>query len=581
MPGFDVYIDLLTLKQDFEKIIDCEFPATNNYHLLFFNELSSICLLLQVNSEIICKGKIFSICQFPFLTFDDQEINMKVSIIGAGVSGLSAGCYLQMCGFDTVIYERHATFGGLCTSWKKGEYTFESGFQWLLGSGLANSFYQLWAELIDMNSVSFITHEIRMDIEVLHNQDVHGGKIFHLYTNLVTLRNYLIENSPEDQVVIDKLIRSMRRIQKFEIPPMIKKLPQLLPLAEKIRYIKFLPLLFFMRRLQKETNFSFAGKLKNPFLREAFQLLFDGDDLPLMIITLPLACNDQKAAAYPVGGASMFVGHLRDKYLSVGGKISYNSPVRKIMIKGDAASGIQLENGNQVSSDFVMSSADWHFTVFNMLDGKFVNKTIMMLGRQKGLKIYYSLFMVSLGLGRTFEGESHFLRFPLEHDLISPDGSVYSRIEAHIYNYDSTLAPMGKTVVSVSFYTSNADYWINLRETDTILYSKNKSRFATEIIDRLHEKLGRIKEYSEEVDVATPATFFRYTNNWKGSAQGWLPGKNLVSQSPVKYTLPGLKNFYYAGHWCIPGGGLPVAIKSARDAVQLICHASGQKFKFG
>ncbi len=60
---------------------------------------------------------------------------MEVSIIGAGVSGLIAGCYLQMSGFHSKIFERHTSSGGLCTSWKKNKYTFESGFQWLLGSG--------------------------------------------------------------------------------------------------------------------------------------------------------------------------------------------------------------------------------------------------------------------------------------------------------------------------------------------------------------------------------------------------------------------------------------------------------------
>ena len=504
---------------------------------------------------------------------------MNVSIIGAGVSGLSAGCYLQMNGFDTVIYERHSNFGGLCTSWKKGDYTFESGFQWLLGSGPSNPFYQLWSELFDMKSIRFITHKIRMDIEVLHSKDIHGDKVFHLYTNLDTLRNYLVDNSPEDQAVIDKLIRSMRKIQGLEIPPQIKKLPELLPVTEKMKYIKYLPLLWFMQRLQKETNFSFARKLKSPFLKEAFQLLFDGEELPLMIITMPLAYNDLLAAGYPVGGAGKFVGLLKDKYLSLCGKISFNSPVKKITYQGDVAKGIQLENGDRIISDVVLSSSDWHSTVFNLLDGKFVNKTILELGNQKKLKIYYSVLMVNLGVKRTFEDVSHFLRFPLDTGLVSPDGSSYSRLEAHIYNYDPSLAPEGKTVVSVSFYTSKADYWINLRESDRVLYNQKKTGFAGQIIECLEKKFGRIKEFTEEVDVATPATFYRYTNNWKGSVQGWLPGKNLLARPPLGFKLPGIKNFYYASHWNIPGGGLPVAVKSARDVSQVICRDLGQKFE--
>ncbi|MEI8007515.1 MAG: NAD(P)/FAD-dependent oxidoreductase [Bacteroidota bacterium] len=504
---------------------------------------------------------------------------MNVSIIGAGVSGLSAGCYLQMNGFETVIYERQANSGGLCTSWRKGDYTFESGFQWLLGSGPSNPFYQLWSELFDMQSITFITHQVRMDIEVLHNKDIHGDKTFHLYTNLDTLRDYLIENSKEDKAVIEKMIRSMRRIQGMEIPPMIKKLPELLPLTEKIRYVKYLPLLWFMQRLQKETNFSFAAKLKSKFLREAFQLLFDGEELPLMIITMPLAYNDLLAAGYPVGGAGKFVGRLRDKYLSLGGRIMYNSPVKQITHQGDTVSGIQLENGDHVVSDVVLSSADWHFTVFGMLEGKFLNKAIKQLGNDQKLKVYYSVFLVNLGVNRTFEEASHFLRFPLDTILVSPDGTSYSRLEAHIYNYDPTLAPEGKTVVSVCFYTSKADYWISLRECDRTLYNQKKSGFAEEIIDCLEKKFGKIRDYIEEVDVATPATLLRYTNSRKGSAQGWLPGKNLLARSPIGFKLPGLKNFYYASHWSIPGGGLPVAVKSARDVSQIMCRDFGQKFE--
>jgi len=49
----------------------------------------------------------------------------KIAIIGAGIAGLSAGAYAQMNGFDSTIYESHNLPGGLCTSWKRGDYTFD------------------------------------------------------------------------------------------------------------------------------------------------------------------------------------------------------------------------------------------------------------------------------------------------------------------------------------------------------------------------------------------------------------------------------------------------------------------------
>jgi len=40
----------------------------------------------------------------------------KVTIVGAGIAGLCAGCYLQMNGYDTEIFEAHNSPGGVCTA---------------------------------------------------------------------------------------------------------------------------------------------------------------------------------------------------------------------------------------------------------------------------------------------------------------------------------------------------------------------------------------------------------------------------------------------------------------------------------
>jgi phytoene dehydrogenase-like protein len=504
---------------------------------------------------------------------------MKINIIGAGVAGLSAGCYLQMNGFDTEIFERHDTFGGLCTSWKRSGYTFESGLQWVLGSGKSNPFYQLWSELIEMDSLHFVNHEVRMDIETKDHEDVFGSKVFHLYTNLDRLKKYLISIAPGDEKMIGKLIGSMHKMQSYQIPPSIKSVPQLLPWYRKIVLIRHLPLLIFLHHEKRETNFTFAEKLHNPFLKEAFRLLFDGEELPLLIITMPLAFSDLKGTGYPIGGSAGFVGDLEKKYSALGGKIRYKAEVEKIFVVNNQARGILLKSGESVSSDFTISAADWNFTVFKVLHGKYVDKTILELQREEKLKVYYSVVIVSLGVAATYLHEPHFLRFPLEKVLKSPDGTEYERMEIHINNYDPSSAPAGKTVVSISFYTKNADYWIDLRNNDYESYLSEKDKFSQIVVDLADNKFKGLKEKAEVVDVATPATFHRYTNNWKGSVQGWLPGKNLIAPSPVKTELPGLKNFYLAGQWTIPGGGLPVAIKSARDVAQKICHQAKVVFR--
>jgi phytoene dehydrogenase-like protein len=151
-------------------------------------------------------------------------------------------------------------------------------------------------------------------------------------------------------------------------------------------------------------------------------------------------------------------------------------------------------------------------------------------------------------------------------------------MEAHFYNYDPTFAPEGKCVVTVKFYSQKGDYWIGLRSSDPEEYRRQKSAFAEKIITILEDKFPGIKESIEEKDIATPATYYRYTGNWQGSSQGWLPGKNMIAPSPVDAVIPGLEDFYLAGQWTQPGGGLPVAIKSARSVAQMICHKHKKTF---
>ena len=49
----------------------------------------------------------------------------SIIIIGAGIAGLSAGCYGQMNGYRTQIFEMGTKPGGLCTSWKRKGYTID------------------------------------------------------------------------------------------------------------------------------------------------------------------------------------------------------------------------------------------------------------------------------------------------------------------------------------------------------------------------------------------------------------------------------------------------------------------------
>ncbi|MBK7711056.1 MAG: NAD(P)/FAD-dependent oxidoreductase [Bacteroidales bacterium] len=64
----------------------------------------------------------------------DKINDNSIIIIGAGFSGLAAGIYARMNGYDVTIFEMHNLPGGLCTSWERKGYTFDCCIHWLVGS---------------------------------------------------------------------------------------------------------------------------------------------------------------------------------------------------------------------------------------------------------------------------------------------------------------------------------------------------------------------------------------------------------------------------------------------------------------
>lgn len=508
-----------------------------------------------------------------------MQAKPKINIIGAGISGLCAGCYLQMNGFETQIFEKHDIPGGLCTSWEKGEYTIDGCAHWILGSDKGSGFYHMWSEILNLEKINFHHHEIRIHVEVKNTADKYGSKIFNVYNDLNTLQNYMLDLSPEDEVVIKQFINDVRVLQKYELPPLMDKLPLIPSIIRGIKMMRYLKFLLILNKQRKVSNYDLAKKFKSPFFKEAFELLYDGQEVKMLVFNFPQAVFDKKSAGYPIGGSLAWAQKIADKYTSLGGKIHYSTPVKKIITENNGAKALLVRNDVIHECDAVLSAADWYKTVFEYLDGKYVNDKLLKLKEGKVIDVYYSILLVSFGLKKTYKEYPHFHRFPIELQLKSPCGTTWDRLEVHFYNYDPTLAPEGKTVMACSFYTTNGNYWINLRKNERVKYREEKTKFVNSVIELLEIKFPGIKNDIEVTDFATPATVLRYTNNWQGSAQGWLPGENIIASSPVKMTLPKLKQFYYASHWGRPGGGLPVAINQGRDVAKLICKDFKIDFK--
>jgi phytoene dehydrogenase-like protein len=489
----------------------------------------------------------------------------SIIIIGAGIAGLSAGCYGQMSGYNTQIFELHDKPGGLCTSWKRKNYTIDGCLHWLVGSSPNNNFYGIWQELGALPGPRIINHDEFIRIEGP------GGKAFIVYTDVDKLEQHMKELAPQDKKVIEKFTNAIRACAKVEMP--IDKAPELYgPLDGAKLLTKMMPFLKIMNTWKKVSVQEFAKEFTDPFLRQVFPLTFNLPDFPMMAALMTLAWMHQKAAGFPEGGSLKFSRAIERRYLNLGGRIHYRSPVSKIIVKNGKGVGVRLADGAERRADIVISAADGHATIFQMLGGKYTDEKVREY--YEHMPIFPALIQVTLGVARSFEGEPRLLLYHLKQPVVIA-GREEKLLGVEIFNFDATLAPRGKTIIDVKLF-SDYDYWKNLRQSPK-QYKAEKEKVAKQVIELLEQRFPGISGQIEMRDIATPMTWERYTGNWRSSFEGWLITTKTFGMSMSK-TLPGLKDFYMCGQWVEPGGGVPSAAMSARNLIQVICKADKKAF---
>jgi phytoene dehydrogenase-like protein len=493
-----------------------------------------------------------------------------IIIIGAGIAGLAAGCYAQMNGYRSQIFEMHHQPGGLCTAWQRQGFVFDGCIHYLFGSGQGQPFYHLWEELGVVPQQQFFHHD-----ELLRVSEP-SGKTLIVYSNPDRLEQHLTELSPLDRKLISDFCAGIRAFSKFDLSLLQQQPKASMRLGDWVRLTrKMLPFLCPLSRWGNISAAEFASRFRDPFLRRAIPQMFSWDSIPVMVGMSLLAYMHTKNAGFPLGGSLQFAERIADRYLELGGEIHYELQVEKIVVENKQAVGIRLYNNEEFWSDRVISACDGHNTLFSLLERQYIPRQIQ--SYYDGHLPVHSQLQISLGVNRDLSSEPHWTTHLLDEPVVIAGEKRYEIGVKH-YCFDPSLAPLGKSVLMVML-TTNYDYWQRIYGRS--IYDAEEIQESQILIDLLERFYPGIKDDIEFVDVATPLTYERYTGNWQGSSCGWLLTKQTLPLSikGVPKTLPNLRNFYAIGQWVEPGGSVPVVATSGRNIIQQICYEDRRIFR--
>jgi phytoene dehydrogenase-like protein len=485
----------------------------------------------------------------------------SILIVGAGIGGLSAGCYARMNGYKATILEMHTGPGGVCTSWSREGYTFDGCIHNLAGSSPDSVFQGMWRELgvvpaLGMHSYKELVRVERPD-----------GEALTVYTDLDRLERHLKQLAPADAAVIDELISAARHFVRFDILGLALASP-----LQRAKALTMLPMLWKYGRVTLE---QFAQRFSDPFLRRAFPtIVYDWPQIPVMMLLSFLSRTSIGDYGWPAGGSIALARAVEKRFLDLGGDIRYQARVQSIVVENDRAVGVLLSDGSEQRADIVISNANGYATIYWMLGDRYSSPAIRSYYSRPEDRIEMGIH-VSLGVARDLSSLPHAIVLPLEEPVMIA-GEERRRLYVEPFGFDPSLAPAGKTALKVVMATS-FDYWQRLRRTPE-RYSEEKHRVAESVIGLLEKRFPGLRQQIEIVDVATPMTTLHFTGNGSGyhspisaMARALFTGRRL---SP---TLPGLKDFYMVGQWA-GVAGVPMVAAMGRDVVRAICRSDRQRF---
>jgi phytoene dehydrogenase-like protein len=313
-------------------------------------------------------------------------------------------------------------------------------------------------------------------------------------------------------------------------------------------------------------------ELSDPWLAEVFERIFL-PEVPVWFVLLFLGMLADGNMAQRLDGSAGFNRALEKRFCDLGGKITYKATVDEIMVAKDSAVGVRLSNGETHPADRVVSAADGYTTIYELLKGRYANADIRT--RYQDWPLFNPVVMISYGVAREFV-EDPWMVIVKPSRKVTAGFIIDQWLPVRIFNYSPVFSPPGKTVIQVMM-ESTWQPWRDLRD-NIEAYKSEKNLLANQVLERLAKVWPDLDKQAEVTDVSTPYTFWRYTLNRQGAYEGFAVTPQAI-RTKIYRTLPRLSNFYMAGQWTSPGGGVVPSLMTGKHAVMLLCKQDSKSFR--
>ncbi len=483
----------------------------------------------------------------------------KAIIIGSGVGGLATSIHLAKAGFEVIVIEKNDFVGGKVNSKSIGKYRFDMGPSVFTSPELVDELIALSPKLVSFDYVK---------LEESCRYFFSDGQQINLPAQVDGLVDALSKEFAEDHKTLRRELKKRAKNYQAAYPVFItvslhrwKEWLNKHLIAAIIRIPKF-GLLRSMASVNRQ-------KFKHPHTQQIFNRFatYNGSSpykSPGMLnIISHLELNI--GPFMPKGGIVSVSQSLYQVAINLGVTFHLNETAIKIEHDQKKVGAVQTTK-SRYDADIIVSNMDVHFTYEKLLDNFKAPKTILLQEKSSSAIVFYwgvNKEFPSLGIHNIFFAENYEEEFKdiFDRKTLSQDPTIYVHISSKQEKTDAPEACENWFVM----VNSPIDVGQNWEEAVSTL--------RKHLIKRLSYTLKEdIESLIEVEDVMHPQIIeSRYFGK-----QGSIYGNSSNSASSAFYRHPNfsksLKGLYFSGVTVHPGGGIPLALNSAKIVARLVAE---------
>ncbi|HKK25804.1 MAG TPA: phytoene desaturase family protein [Gracilimonas sp.] len=486
---------------------------------------------------------------------------MKVAVIGAGIGGMSIAGILASRGHIVEVYEKNETIGGKMNEIRAEGFRFDTGPSLLTMPYLLEKFFNECGE------------DIEDHLELIPLDPV--CKYFY--------QDGIVFNNFEDRQDTMKEIRSF---SKDDAESYSEFLDHAADLYEKTADAFIFNPLYSLKDLRKLDLFSFFGidafssvadkvdeKFESEYLRKFFKRFttYNGSSpyqAPATLNVIPHVELNQ-GGFYVKGGMYKVAESLFNVAVKNGVSFHFNSSVTSIVVKDGNASGLGVSDGRKINADLVVANSDATETIANLIPDEDIRSSKKI--KATSIEPSCSGFVMLLGIENHYEQLVHhniFFSEDYEYEfeqifkekVMPEDPTIYI---ANTSFSDPSHAPENGSNL---FILVNAPYL-----SDSYNWDAQTVRYGDKIIDVLEARgLKGLSDHIHYREHITPKDFYtKYLSN-KGSIYGTSSNNLFSAFVRPRNKSRDIGKLYLVGGSTHPGGGIPLVVQSAFNALKLI-----------